>query len=73
MRETASVRTQAPRNGVPGLELATEFGIRDPQPPKSPNLNAYAERFVRSIKEECLTRGVPLGEGGICVVSSTST
>ena len=24
-------------------------------PPKSPNLNAYAERFVRSIKEECLS------------------
>ena len=23
-------------------------------PPKSPNLNAYAERFVRTIKEECL-------------------
>ena len=23
-------------------------------PPMSPNLNAYAERFVRSIKEECL-------------------
>ena len=32
-------------------------------PPKSPNLNAYAERFVRSITEECLTRVVPLGEG----------
>ncbi len=32
-------------------------------PPKSPNLNAYAERFVRSIKEECLNRVVPLGEG----------
>ena len=31
-------------------------------PPKSPNLNAYAERFVRSIKEECLSRVVPLGE-----------
>jgi putative transposase len=31
-------------------------------PPKSPNLNAYAERFVRSIKEECLDRVVPLGE-----------
>jgi hypothetical protein len=27
---------------------------------KSPNLNAYAERFVRSIKEECLNRVVPL-------------
>ena len=32
-------------------------------PPKSPNLNAYAERFVRSINEECLTRVVPLGRG----------
>ena len=41
-------------------------------PPKSPNLNAYAERFVRSIKEECLNRVVPLGEG-ICASSSTST
>ena len=32
-------------------------------PPKSPHLNAYAERFVRSIQEECLSRVVPLGEG----------
>ena len=32
-------------------------------PPKSPNLTAYAERFVRSIQEECLSRVVPLGEG----------
>jgi len=31
-------------------------------PAKSPNLNAHAERFVRSIKEECLSRIVPLGE-----------
>ncbi len=31
-------------------------------PPKSPNLNAYAERFVLSIKSECLDRMVPLGE-----------
>lgn len=23
-------------------------------PPRSPNLNAHAERFIRSIKEECL-------------------
>ena len=32
-------------------------------PPKSPNLTAYAERFVRSIQEEWLSRVVPLGEG----------
>ena len=25
-------------------------------PPRSPNLNAYAERFVRTIKDECLYR-----------------
>ncbi len=31
-------------------------------PPKSPNLNAYAERFVLSIKSECLDRMVLLGE-----------
>ena len=31
-------------------------------PARSPNLNAYAERFVRSIKDECLNRVVPLGE-----------
>ena len=31
-------------------------------PPRSRNLNAFAERFVRSIKEECLSRVVVLGE-----------
>ena len=32
-------------------------------PPHSPNLNAFAERFVRSIKSECLSKLVPIGEG----------
>ena len=31
-------------------------------PARSPTLNAYAERFVLSIKSECLDRIVPLGE-----------
>jgi transposase InsO family protein len=32
-------------------------------PARSPNLNAFAERFVRSIKEECLDRMILFGEG----------
>ena len=32
-------------------------------PPRSPNLNAYAERFVRSVKEECLSKMIPIGQG----------
>jgi len=31
-------------------------------PPRSPNLNAHCERFVRSIKEEALTQMIMLGE-----------
>ena len=31
-------------------------------PPRSPNLNAYAERFVRSIKDSCLNRLILFGE-----------
>jgi len=34
-------------------------------PPRSPNLNAYAERFVRSIKAECLNRMIFLGEASL--------
>jgi putative transposase len=31
-------------------------------PPKSPNLNAYAERWVRSVKEECVAKLILFGE-----------
>jgi len=34
-------------------------------PPRSPNLNAYAERFVRSIKEECLDRMIFVGQASL--------
>jgi transposase InsO family protein len=34
-------------------------------PVRSPNLNAYAERFVLSIKSECLDRMIPFGEASL--------
>jgi putative transposase len=34
-------------------------------PARSPNLNAYAERFVRSIKESCLDQMIFFGEGSL--------
>ena len=40
-----------------------EAGIRVVLTPyRAPNANAYAERFVRSIKQECLDRVIPFGE-----------
>ena len=40
-----------------------DAGIRVVQTPyRAPNANAYAERFVRSIKEECLNRVIQFGE-----------
>ena len=45
-------------------ERLEEAGIRVVQTPyAAPNANAYAERFVRSINEECLDRIIPIGEG----------
>jgi len=41
----------------------TAAGVRIVQTPfRAPNCNAYAERFVRAIKEECLSKVIPLGE-----------
>ena len=34
-------------------------------PPCSPNLNAYAERFVRTIKEDCLEQMIFFGEDSL--------
>jgi putative transposase len=38
---------------------------RVPLPPRPPNLNAYAERWVRSVKEECLSRLILFGEASL--------
>ena len=34
-------------------------------PPRAPNLNAYAERFVRTIKEGCLDQMIFFGEDSL--------
>ena len=49
---TAQFRAALKRGGVKVVRL----------PARSPNLNAHAERFVLSIKTECLGRIIPLGE-----------
>jgi len=44
-------------------ELLKSSGVKTVKlPARSPNLNAYAERFVRSIKSECLAQIIPLGD-----------
>jgi transposase InsO family protein len=47
----------------PAFERTIEAAgvTRVPLPPRSPNLNAYAERWVRSVKEECLARLILFG------------
>jgi transposase InsO family protein len=43
--------------------IIDQAGItRVPLPPRSPNLNAYAERWVRSVKEEALSHLILFGE-----------
>ena len=48
------------------LGMLREAGVASAKlPARSPNLNAYAERFVRTIKESCLERLVLFGEGSV--------
>jgi transposase InsO family protein len=44
-------------------EILKPSGVKTVKlPARSPNLNAYAERFVRSVKSECLAKIIPLSE-----------
>ena len=46
--------------------LIRSIGIKTIRlPPRSPNLNAHAERYVRGAKEECSSRLVLFGEAGL--------
>ena len=45
------------------LDMLASAGVKSVKlPSRSPNLNAYAERFVRTIKESCLERMILFGE-----------
>ena len=45
------------------LDMISDVGVKAVKlPPRSPNLNAYAERFVRTIKESCLEQLILFGE-----------
>src|ERR1700692_2303219 len=45
------------------LNMVADVGVESVRlPPRSPHLNAHAERFVRSIKESCLERMILFGE-----------
>jgi len=41
-------------------------------PPLSPNLNAFAERWVRSVKQECLSKLILFGEASLRKALSSS-
>jgi putative transposase len=48
------------------LQILEGAGVKSVKlPPRSPNLNAHAERFVRSIKESCLDRMIFFGEASL--------
>jgi putative transposase len=48
------------------LSMLEDVGVKSVKlPPRSPNLNAYAERFVRTIKESCLKRMILFGEDSL--------
>ena len=46
--------------------VLTSGGVKAIQlPAKSPNLNAFAERWVRSVKQECLSKLILFGEASL--------
>jgi putative transposase len=52
-------------------QIIDDAGVtRVPLPPRSPNLNAYAERWVRSVKDEALARMILFGERSLWRVLS---
>ena len=62
-RKRYLIHDRDPLFTVEFLEILADFGVKSVKlPPRSPNLNAHAERFVRTIKESCLERMILFGE-----------
>jgi hypothetical protein len=51
----------------PAFDRIIEAGKAKPilLPARSPNLNSYAERWVRSVKEDCLSKLILFGEASL--------
>jgi hypothetical protein len=54
-KSCASFRATLASGGIKPIQL----------PPRSPNLNAFAERWVRSVKQECLSKLILFGEASL--------
>jgi len=62
MLQMARDLTDAETSMLHGTTFLARVGVRVIRlPPRSPNLNAFAERFVRSVKSECLSKLIPIG------------
>jgi putative transposase len=60
------IHDRDPLYTVEFLAMLDGVGVKSVRlPPRSPNLNSYAERFVRSIKESCLDRMILFGEASL--------
>ena len=47
-------------------KMLADAGVQSVKlPPRSPNWNAHAERFVRTVKESCLERMILFGDGSL--------
>jgi len=68
MSEAMSLRSARPRLEVHGI-LPRDTAVAGAKPlrlpPQSPNLNAFAERWVRSVKGKCLRELILFGEGSL--------
>src|SRR5436305_1382474 len=54
-RSRASFRAMLASGGIKPIQL----------PVRSPNLNTFAERWVRSVKQECLSKLILFGEASL--------